>query len=31
VLRAIAFDGQLFTNSDVTVTVNPGAPAADQR
>src|SRR5579863_5803684 len=31
VLRAIAFDGQLFTNSDVTVTVNPGASAADQR
>jgi len=31
VLRAIAFDGQLFTNSDVTVTVNPGASAAEQR
>ena len=31
VLRSIAFDGQLFTNSDVTVTVNPGASGADAR
>lgn len=31
VLRAIAFDGQLFTTSDVTITVNPSALAADQR
>jgi hypothetical protein len=31
VLRAIANDGQLFTPRDVTVTVNPGTSAPDQR
>jgi hypothetical protein len=31
VLRAIAFDGQLFTNSDVTVIVNGNASAQAQR
>jgi len=31
VLRAIAFDGQLFTTKDVTVTVNPGTSAQSQR
>jgi hypothetical protein len=31
VLRAIAFDGQLFTTQDVTVTVNPATPAQNQR
>ena len=31
VLRATAFDGQLFTTEDVTVTVNPGASTQNQR
>ena len=31
VLRAIAFDGQLFTTSDVTITVSPSASAQAQR
>ncbi len=31
VLRAIAFDGQLFTTKDVTVTVNPATSAENQR
>jgi hypothetical protein len=31
VLRAIAFDGQLFTTSDVTVIVNGSASAQEQR
>ncbi len=31
VLRAIAFDGQLFTTSDVTVTVNPSPSVQAQR
>jgi len=31
VLRAIAFDGQLFTAQDVTVTVNPATSAQSQR
>ena len=31
VLRAIANDGQLFTTKDVTITVNPGPSAQNQR
>jgi hypothetical protein len=31
VLRAIAFDGQLFTTQDVSVTVNPETSAQNQR
>jgi hypothetical protein len=31
VLRAIANDGQLYTPSDVTITVNAPTPGPDQR